>query len=68
MSEQAVVDRIEGSYAVLLIGNKKRCVYFPLQLMPKGTQKGTDLLVEFDGKELVKVNVDNKEIERGHKR
>jgi hypothetical protein len=59
MSEQAIVDRIEGSYAVLLIGRKKRSVYFPLQLMPKGTQKGTILLVEFDGKELVKVNIDS---------
>ncbi len=68
MSEQAIVDRIEGSYAVLLVGSKKRSVYFPLQLMPKGAQKGTVLLVEFDGKELVKVNIDNREIERRNKR
>lgn len=67
MSEQAIVDRIEGSYAVLLISNKKRCVYFPLQLMPKGTEKGRILLVEFDGKELVKVNFDNKGTKRRNK-
>ncbi len=68
MSEQAIVDRIEGSYAVLLVGGKRRSVYFPLQLMPKGTQKGTILLVEFDGKELVKVHIENKRTERGNKR
>lgn len=60
MSEHAIVDRIEGSYAVLLVGSKKRSVYFPLQLMPKDTQKGTILVVEFDGRELLKVNIDNR--------
>ncbi len=68
MSEKAIVDRIEGSYAVLLIGSKKRSVYFPLQLMPKGAQKGTLLSVEFDGKELVKVTIDSSEAERVNKR
>lgn len=68
MSEKAIVDRIEGSYAVLLVGSKKRSIHFPIQLMPKGIQKGTRLFVEFDGKEFIKVIADYSETERVNRR
>ena len=57
MLEKAVIEKFEGSYAVLLIGNQRRCVRFPRQLMPKGSKEGTQLLVEYDGKELVRISI-----------
>ncbi len=37
---EAVVDRLESGYAVLLVGDKEIRVDIPLELLPEGVQEG----------------------------
>jgi len=64
MIEKAVLDRFEGTLAILLIGKKKRRVNVPMQLLPRQAKEGTWLKVEFDGSEIVKIEIDLEETER----
>lgn len=58
MIEKAVIDRFEGTFAVLLIGKNSRRVRIPNQLIPKSAKEGTWLKVEYDGNELIKIEID----------
>lgn len=68
MSEKAVIDRFEGTFAVLLIGDDSRRLNVPKQLIPKRAKEGTWLQLEYDGNELVKITVDKEETEKARKR
>ena len=48
----AVVDRIEGEVAVLLVGEDEVRVDFPRKYLPKGTKEGSvlDLSLESDSR------------------
>jgi hypothetical protein len=68
MIEKAVIDRFEGTLAVLLVGEKSRRVNVPKQLLPKRAKEGTWLKVVFDGSEILKIEIDPEETEKAKKR
>jgi len=47
---KAVIDRFEGSYAVVLIGLEEIRVDLPVKLLPKGAREGSvlDVSLELD--------------------
>ena len=47
---KAVIDRFEGSYAVVLIGPEEIRVDLPVKLLPKGAREGSvlDVSLELD--------------------
>jgi len=49
---KAVIDRFEGSYAVVLIGLEEIRVDLPVKLLPKGAREGSvlDVSLELDPK------------------
>ncbi|NLY11299.1 MAG: DUF3006 domain-containing protein [Firmicutes bacterium] len=47
MEFQAVIDRFEGEWAVLLVGEKEYVVNFPKELLPKGAKEGDHLSGNF---------------------
>ena len=58
MIEKAVLDRFEGTYAVLLVGKNKRLLNVPEQLVPRRAKVGALLKVIYDGHELLKIEMD----------
>jgi hypothetical protein len=68
MIEKAVIDRFEGTLAVLLVGDKSRRVNVPKQLIPKQAKEGAWLKVEFDGNEIKHIDIDPEETEKAKKR
>jgi hypothetical protein len=45
---RAVIDRIEGKMAVVLMGDYEEKIDIPLADLPKGTKEGTCLKVKFE--------------------
>ena len=45
---KAVIDRIEGSTAVVLLGEKEVKIDVPISKLPKGSREGSWLKVNFD--------------------
>ena len=45
---KAVIDRFEGEYAVILIGDKEIKVDLPRELLPPGAREGSWLNVTFE--------------------
>lgn len=45
---KAVVDRFEGEYAILMVGDPEEPVDFPKKLLPKGTKEGSWLWLDFE--------------------
>lgn len=45
---RAVVDRIEGDLAVLLVGDEETQVVIPLRLLPEGTRESSILRLSFE--------------------
>ncbi len=45
---KVVVDRFEGEYAILMIGDPEEPVDFPQKLLPKGTKEGSWLWLDFE--------------------
>jgi hypothetical protein len=68
MKEKAVVDRFEGAFAVLLIGENSRKVDIPRKMLPKGTKEGTWLQVEFEADTLKSAEIDPEEMAAAKKR
>jgi hypothetical protein len=66
MAEKAVIDRFEGSFAVVFIGEKRLDV--PRGNLPKGVKEGTWLMVEISGDTLVSAQIDAEETARAKKR
>jgi hypothetical protein len=66
MAEKAVIDRFEGSIAVVFIGEKRMDV--PRSDLPKGVKEGSWLLVEFDEDKIISAQIDAEETARAKKR
>ena len=47
---RAVIDRFEGSYAVLLLGNDEAKVDWPRQYLPEDAEEGSILGISFEVK------------------
>lgn len=45
---KAVIDRIEGNVAVLLVGDEEIKVDFPAKLLPKGSKEGSWLRITIE--------------------
>jgi hypothetical protein len=62
MSEKAVVDRIvDGTHAVLLVGEDEEERIIPASDLPEGAKPGIWLQVRFSGDELVEASLDEEE-------
>lgn len=68
MLEKASVDRFEGKWAVLLVGDPARLVNVPRSSLPRRVREGYWLLVEFDNDRLLSAVVDHEEMKRTKKR
>ena len=68
MGEKAVVDRFEGSKAVLLLDDGKCQLVVPRSELPVGTRAGAWLQVDVKSNRLVSASLDPAETERVRKR
>lgn len=69
MQQKAVVDRIvDGTHAVLLVGDREVELVVPLAQLPPGTKEGHWLRVQFEGPTLVAAALDAEETERARQR
>jgi hypothetical protein len=66
--EQAVIDRFEGRYAVLLVGDDQRPLNVPKRLLPRDAREGQWLRVELDGEQVVRVEIDEAATEVARRR
>jgi hypothetical protein len=64
MKEKASLDRFEGEYAVILVGDTDRVVNVLRTQLPKGVKEGIWLVVEFVGDKLITAVIDPEETER----
>jgi hypothetical protein len=44
---KAVIDRIEGDLAVLLVGERQEMLNVPLYMLPEGATEGSWLIIRF---------------------
>ena len=58
---KAVIDRFEGEFAVLLLGEGEQSVSVPKGQLPEGCKEGTWLQVELRGNELTSAVFDEAE-------
>ncbi|MBI2866743.1 MAG: DUF3006 domain-containing protein [Chloroflexi bacterium] len=59
--DMAVIDRIEGDVAVLLVSRDEREVVAPRAALPTSARPGDWLLVEVEGDRIVRAEVDAQE-------
>ncbi len=45
---KAVIDRIEGNYAVVFVGDEQVKINIPIELLPKNTREGSWLKITFE--------------------
>lgn len=64
MYEKAVIDRIVGGRAVLLVGEKETERPVAVADLPPGSVEGVWLQLRFDGDTLVEAVIDQEETER----
>ena len=62
--EKAVVDRIEGERAVLLVGTSERELYLPVRALPADTAEGDWLRITLSGECVEQVESDADETGR----
>jgi hypothetical protein len=63
MIQKAVVDRLEGNYAVITIGDGEGYLEALREVLPDGCQEGTWLKVIFVGNTIVDLEIDQRETE-----
>jgi hypothetical protein len=68
MIERAAIDRFENGWAVLFVGEDERKVNVPRSMLPRHVSEGQWLRIEFDGEEIVSVEIDKEETARVKKR
>jgi len=66
--QQAVLDRIEGSMAVLLLGEKQTPLSLPVSRLPAGPKEGDWLKLTMSNGEVVTVQPDPEETARRRQR
>lgn len=57
MSQKAVLDRLEGEFAILILEDKKQ-MNFPKKDLPKGLKEGDRLQIEISGGKIIKIEFD----------
>lgn len=65
---KAVIDRFEGAFGILSIGDEERRLNVPRKSLPKGCKEGSWLQVELDGDTLIHVQLDPEETARARER
>ena len=60
---KAVIDRFEGKFAVLILGDEKQHINVPRKLLPKQVREGSWLQVEIQGDEMISAIIDEEETE-----
>ncbi len=69
MIEKAVIDRFEGDWAVLLVGDREKKLVVPRTRLPRGAREGQWLKVELDDEgKLQRAVVDEEETARARQR
>ena len=58
---KAVIDRFEGKFAILILGEDEQRVNVPIDRLPQGSREGTWLQIELKNGELVSVVMDDEE-------
>ncbi len=66
--QQAVLDRIEGSVAVLLVGEKQTPLNLPASRLPAGTREGDWLRLTLSSGQVVAIQPDPEETNRRRQR
>ncbi len=64
MKQKAVIDRFEGDYAVISIGDGERRLEARRETLPEECQEGTWLKIELEGDDIIKVEIDLEETAR----
>jgi hypothetical protein len=66
---KAVIDRIvDGKHAVLLVGESEEEQVVSCSLLPEGVDEGSWLNVQFEGDQVVSIEVDQDETEKRKRR
>jgi hypothetical protein len=65
---KAVIDRFEGEYAILIVGEEERRFNVPRKLFPKRAKEGLWLQVEIRDGEVCDITIDDQETERARQR
>ena len=68
MVEGAVIDRLEGSWWVLLVGEEERRVDVPRKDLPRGVREGHWLRVELCCDQIIGIEIDEQETTRVRER
>ena len=68
MTEKASIDRFEGKWAVLLVGDPPRVVNVRRSSLPRRSKEGQWLLVDLKDDSLLSAQLDPEETERVRKR
>ena len=68
MIEKAVIDRFEGDYAVLLVGDAERHFDIPRKSLPRGCKEGIWLKVMIEGESITSIEIDKEETARARER
>jgi hypothetical protein len=67
-SGKAVIDRFEGSIAVLYLGDEQEKLEIPKKQLPKGVKEGSWLILEIQDGKLVMAEIDPEETARARER
>ena len=61
---KAVIDRFEGEYAILIVGEDEKRINVPRKVLPKQAREGLWLQVEIRDGEVCDITIDDQETER----
>jgi Protein of unknown function (DUF3006) len=65
---KAAIDRFEGKFAVLIVGEDEQRISVLRKLLPKESKEGSWLQVEIQNGEVVRAEMDEEETERAKQR
>ena len=65
---KAVIDRFEGEYAILIVGEEEQRINVPRKRLPKQARESLWLQVEIRDGEICDITIDNQETERARQR
>jgi hypothetical protein len=68
MMEQAVIDRFEGEYAILIVGSAQKPLDVPRSLLPANACEGHWVRLEINEGEIVKIEIDEQATHAAHER
>jgi hypothetical protein len=66
--KKAVIDRFEGEYAILIVGEDEQRFNVLQKALPRKAKEGSWLQVEIQNGEVFNITIDEEETERARKR